>query len=216
MPGPIFVLRVLNEMLHFHSIPEEVGQLLNSLSPNPALKPFALGGGTSLALRFGHRLSVDLDYFTESDFDLESFTLEAAPQNPPVVLGRTKGSLTLDWEGIKVEFLQHRYHLLEPIEQLDELRLLSLADVTAMKLNAIVNRGSKKDFFDLVRILEEMSLDQALDLFARKYSNTDRFVAIRSLAWFEDAESEPQPVAPDGPTWSAVKSCITQELSKLS
>jgi len=51
-------------------------------------------------------------------------------------------------------------------------------------------------------------------LFVRKYSNTDRFVAIRSLAWFEDAESEPQPVAPD--TWSAVKSRITQELSKLS
>ncbi|GAA5484472.1 hypothetical protein Hsar01_03716 [Haloferula sargassicola] len=85
-----------------------------------------------------------------------------------------------------------------------------------MKLNAITNRGAKKDFFDLVRILDEMSLEQALELFEGKYSNTDRFVAIRCLAWFADAESEPDPVTPAGPTWLEVKRRISAALARLT
>ncbi|MCH7226351.1 nucleotidyl transferase AbiEii/AbiGii toxin family protein [Haloferula sp. A504] len=203
-------------MLRFESVPEAVGDLLETLAPEPFLKTFALGGGTSLALRFGHRISVDLDFFTTEEFAPEALLLDAAFPHEPMVLGRSSGSLTLECGGVKIEFLQHRYPLLEPVEQVGAVRLLSLADVTAMKLNAIANRGSKKDFFDLVRILEERGLEEALDLFERKYSNTDRFVAARSLAWFEDAEGEPDPVAPAGPTWTEVKQCVTAALADLS
>lgn len=56
-------------MLKLHAVPEPVAALLGQLASHDALKPFALGGGTSLALRFGHRLSVDLDYFTTGEFD---------------------------------------------------------------------------------------------------------------------------------------------------
>ncbi len=203
-------------MLHFDSVPEAVARALRSLAPDPALDSFALGGGTSLALRFGHRLSVDLDFFTREDFDPEELLRETGFPCEPTVLGRSKGSLTLDCGGVKFEFLQHRYPLLESVERVGAIRLLSLADVTAMKLNAIANRGSKKDFFDLVRILDEVSLEEALGHFERKYSNTDRFVAIRSLGWFEDAEHEPDPVAPAGPTWAEVKRCVTAALVDLS
>lgn len=84
-----------------------------------------------------------------------------------------------------------------------------------MKLNAIANRGSKKDFFDVVRILDEIRLEDALELFERKYANTDRFVAIRSLAWFEEAEIEPDPIAPQGPSWNEVKRRISKALAEL-
>ena len=63
-------------MLHIDSVPEAVGELLESLPPDPALKVFALGGGTSIALRFGHRLSVDLAFFTQADFDPEAVLLD--------------------------------------------------------------------------------------------------------------------------------------------
>lgn len=202
-------------MLHFESVPDSVGELLRSIAPAPSLDSFALGGGTSLALRFGHRISVDLDFFTLDDFYPETLLLDTGFPGKPMVLGRSTGSLALDCGGIKVEFLRHRYPLLEPVEQVGEIRLLSLADVTAMKLNAIANRGSKKDFFDLVRILDETGLEEALNLFEQKYSNTDRFVAIRSLAWFDDAEGEPEPVSPQGPTWAEVKRCVTAALVEL-
>lgn len=203
-------------MLHFKSVPDAVAELLRSIAPDPALDSFALGGGTSLALRFGHRISVDLDFFTRDDFNPEALPRDTGFPGEPMVLGRSTDSLALDCGGIKIEFLRHSYPLLQPVEQHGAVRLLSLADVTAMKLNAIANRGSKKDFFDLVRILDETSLGAALELFERKYSNTDRFVAIRSLAWFEDAEGEPDPVAPGGPTWAEVKRCVTAALADLS
>ena len=132
-----------------------------------------------------------------------------------MVLGRSAGSLAIECGGVKIEFLRHRNPLLEPVEQVGAVRLLSLADVTAMKLNAIANRGSKKDFFDLARILDEFGLEEALDLFERKYSNTDRFVAIRSLAWFGDAEGEPDPVVSEGPTWEEVKRRITRAIAAM-
>ena len=49
-------------MLRFDTIPEPVKTLPLHLAAVPLMREFALGGGTSLALRFGHRLSVDLDF----------------------------------------------------------------------------------------------------------------------------------------------------------
>ena len=203
-------------MLHLDSVPNAVADLLRTLAPAPSLADFSLGGGTALALRFGHRISVDLDFFTTTGFNAEELLQDPAFPTAPTVLNRAEGSLAITCNNVKVEFLRHSYPLLEPIETIDGSHLLSLADVTAMKLNAITNRGSKKDFYDLARIIEEMSLDEALTYFERKYANTDRFVAIRSLGWFEDAESEPDPVVPAGPGWPEVKDSITAALAALS
>lgn len=203
-------------MLYFNSIPNAVQDLLSALSASPVVEGFALGGGTSLALRFGHRISVDLDFFSVEQFDPEELLQRERFPPEHTVLQRSAGSLAVDCGGVKVEFLRHSYALLEPVESVDEVTLLSLPDVTAMKLNAVANRGSKKDFFDLARILEEVSLEDCLTLFERKYPNTDRFVAIRSLAWFEDAEAEPDPVSPAGPSWEDVKRRISGALARMS
>ncbi|MBB5352098.1 hypothetical protein HNR46_002339 [Haloferula luteola] len=69
--------------------------------------------------------------------------------------------------------------------------------------------------FELVRILDKTCLEGALNLFERKYSNTDRFVAIRRLAWFGNAEGEPDPVASEGPPWVEVKGRITRAIAAL-
>lgn len=201
-------------MLQFNSVPADVRELLTSESLCP--EHFALGGGTSLALRFGHRMSVDLDFFTTEEFSPEEILSGLPRALTPTVLGKATGSLTLESSGVKVEFLRHAYPLLEGPECIESIYLLSLADVTAMKLNAIANRGSKKDFYDLFRILDEMRLPDALNLFEQKYQNTDRFVAIRSLGWFEEAEGEPDPIAPTGPSWSEVKARISGAVADLT
>ena len=203
-------------MLQYESIPDAVRELLGALSASAVVEGFALGGGTSLALRFGHRVSVDLDFFSVNAFDPEELVTREGFPPKHTVLGRSDGSLTVEINSVKIDFLRHDYPLLEPMELTEGMNLLSLSDVTAMKLNAIVNRGSTKDFFDLVRSLEDTRLDSCLDLFERKYPNTDRFVVIRSLAWFEDAEEEPDPLVPTNLDWEDVKVRITQAVEKLN
>lgn len=191
-------------MLRHDAVPVPVSALLELLAPQPCLERFALAGGTSLALRFGHRWSVDLDFFTTETFDPEALHTALGLENS-VVVGRSAGSLTLDCQGTKLDFLRHGYPLLEAPEKFDDIRMLSVRDVAAMKLNAIANRGSKKDFFDLCRLFGELPLEEMLECFERKYVNTDRFIVLRSMAWFEDAEEEPDPVSLVGLSWQQVK-----------
>lgn len=191
-------------MLRFDAVPESVRELLARLASHEALRDYALGGGTSLALRFGHRWSVDLDFFTTGEFSPEDLFGRLALDGATVI-GRAANSLTVDAGGVKLDLLRHAYRLLEPAERIDGVTLVSLPDLAAMKLNAIANRGSKKDFFDLAELLDHLTIQRMIGWFTEKYPSTDPFTVIRSLAWFEDAEQEPDPVALTGFTWSKVK-----------
>lgn len=201
-------------MLRFDAIPVPVRALLERLSPAPALESFALAGETSLALRFGHRLSVDLDFFTSAPFDPESLFAALSLANATVV-GRSENTLTLDNYGTKLDFLRHAYPLLEPVDLIDGVRMLSVPDVAAMKLNFIANRGSKKDFFDLCELARTHTLATMLGWFEQKYRNSDRFIVVRSLAWFDDAEMEPDPISLSGQSWSRVKRTVTSLVQGL-
>ena len=201
-------------MLHHDALPDDVRNLLRRLVSLPALGGFALGGGTSLALRFGHRLSLDLDFFTCDSFQADDLTTRLALTGASQV-SRAPNSLALDVAGVKLEFLGHAYPVLAPPEVVDTIPLLSLPDVAAMKLNAIANRGAKKDFFDVHELLRHVTLDEMIGMFERKYPATDRFTVIRSLAWFDDADTEPDPLSLNGTTWSAVMAAVRIAVQKL-
>ncbi|MGL4398645.1 MAG: nucleotidyl transferase AbiEii/AbiGii toxin family protein [Luteolibacter sp.] len=191
-------------MLRFDAIPEPVKELLVRLAPHPALENFALGGGTSLALRFGHRLSVDLDFFTAVEFSPEEL-MSNLSLGGATVTGRAANSLSIDADGVKLDLIRHAYPLLDPVERIGGISLISLPDLAAMKLNAIANRGSKKDFYDLAELLNHYTVRQMIGFFSVKYPNTDPFIVIRSLAWFEDADQEPDPLPRIAITWDEVK-----------
>ena len=201
-------------MLSRHAIPDQVNECHERLSKIPALASFALGGGTSLALRFAHRRSVDLDFFTLEEFCVETLVRELGVPEARIV-NQAANSLALEISSVKVDFLRHHYELLEPVETRDGFRLLSVPDVAAMKLNAIVNRGSKKDFFDVVELLEHFEVGQLLDWFELKYPQSDRFIAIRSLSWFGDAESDPEPVSLRNLEWEDVKRRVTRAIAQV-
>ena len=201
-------------MLRFDAVPESVKLLLERLVSQAALEGFALGGGTSLALRFGHRESVDLDFFTGREFSPEDLLGKLALDGATVI-NRAANSLTLDVGGVKLDLLRHAYRMLEPTERIDGVPLVSLPDLAAMKLNAIANRGAKKDFYDVSELLGHFTIRQMIDFFTLKYPATDPFTVIRSLAWFEDAELEPDPVPLKGQTWSGVKAMVCGAVAEL-
>ena len=98
--------------------------------------------------------------------------------------------------------------------KLDSIRLLSIDDIIPMKLSAIANRGVKKDFYDLYFLLEQRSLEEMLNLFQTKFSDINQFHIIKSLTYFEDAESNPNPHTLKDLTWQEVKNKIIQTVNE--
>lgn len=192
---------------HPESVSPELLDLLHILAKLDELRGAALGGGTSLALVFGHRRSVDIDFFLVDPFDSIGMQ-EALARSVPGIqfVNRTAGSLCATTGTVKVDILLHSYPLLQGHTSLDTVPCLSLPDMAAMKVNAVTNRGSKKDFSDLLLLNENgIYLSDALDLFCRKYGQAGRFLAIRSLNWFDDTIGEPDPLYLNGWTWPEVR-----------
>ena len=184
---------------------------LKSLSDMESLSCFSLGGGTSLALQFGHRRSMDIDLFSQYTFDSLSIQNEINVHFEGYqLLNRTSGSLCLAIGGVKVDILFHGYTLIEKPKRIIKFPCVSIPDMAAMKVNAVTNRGSKKDFSDLLLLHERgISLKKSLEYFCQKYGEAGRLLAIRSLNWFEDAEEEPDPLYLNGWIWQEVRNRIS-------
>ena len=198
-------------MTHAESVSPELLEKLKTLSSIDMLSKAALGGGTSLALVFGHRKSSDIDFFLIEPFDSILLQESIARRFHDFSLAnRTGGSLSGTTGSVKIDILHHSYPLLQEYSVFDEVPLLSLPDMAAMKINAVTNRGSKKNFSDLLLLHENgILLSRALDFYCAKYGSSGRFLAIRSLNWFEDAEGEPDPLYSNGWTWPEVRKRMT-------
>jgi predicted nucleotidyltransferase component of viral defense system len=176
------------------------------------LKPFALVGGTNLSLRFGHRISEDLDLFANEAYESEDITrslLDLFPGEITIVEQRTH-TLLMYIQTVKVDIVLHRYPYLQPIETVEGIRLASVPDIIAMKLNAITRRSTKKDFFDIAELLEHYSLQEMLQFFTDKYAATDIGFVVRSLTYFEGAETSKDPILLRKWDWKQVKQIIQQ------
>jgi hypothetical protein len=204
--------------MHEAAVSPVLLKLLHELLSLDEISDFALGGGTSLALRFGHRTSVDLDWFIETSFDAGSLQNALRRHYGDLqVVNRTVGRLCCVAHGVKLDFLHHAYPRLQPLDVLAGCRMVSLVDLAAMKINAITNRGSKKDFCDLLLLHESgnIPLSRALEYFCSKYGETGRALALRSLIWFMDADDEPDPVYLNGWTWAQIRRAMNGLVQKL-
>ncbi|HHV37524.1 MAG TPA: nucleotidyl transferase AbiEii/AbiGii toxin family protein [Candidatus Cloacimonetes bacterium] len=139
----------------------ELYSLIQLLMQDPLLEPFYLVGGTALALYLDHRKSMVIDLFIGEDFDSSKLASHFQKTYKAVQIAWEINTLRAFIGGIKVELISHQYPLLREIEVKDEIRLASLNDLAAFKLNAISGRGNRKDFWDLEALLRHFSLAQS-------------------------------------------------------
>ena len=183
----------------------------------PLFQNSRLVGGTALALQLGHRNSIDLDFFGEFqnsyiDF-LNAFNNEELTVNS---LQNTKSIHIFEIEGVKVDIVNYPYKWLEdPIED-DGIKLSGLKDIASMKLAAITNRGTKKDFIDMYFLLQHFSLNEMVEYYKTKYNTNSIYNVIRSLVYFADAENDPMPKMHIPVIWDEVKSVIKESVEKIS
>jgi len=117
---------------------------------------------------------------------------------------------------IKVDFVKMSYPILHPTLLIDDIRMLNLKDIAPMKLKAVTQRGSKKDFFDIFFLLKEMPLQTMLYLFKDKFKQYETFHVVKSLIYFEDAEQYPNPILFDEKiSWRKVKETIIKAVEDL-
>jgi hypothetical protein len=194
--------------LHTETVSSGLLGLLQKLMKEEPLKSFTLAGGTALSLRFGHRTSIDIDLFTGTAFDAqrtaELLKTRYGMKEAETAENTVRGIIA----GIKTDFIAHRYPLLKPFEEAYGIRMFSGEDIAAMKLNAITNRGCKKDFWDYAELLKIYSREEMFSFFARKYQNDSLWNVEKSLAYFDDAESDPDPRDLRGRSWEEIKQIV--------
>lgn len=204
-------------MLQQNAVPPPALGILKKISALGQLNSFALGGGTSLALRLGHRVSVDLDFFTNEPFDTASQFQLITKQFPAAELLFEKNQTMLfSIEDIKVDFVLYPFAWLFPFERVDGISFLSIKDIIPMKLQAASNRNAKKDYWDIAALLKLYSLDEMLQLFKTKFPQIDTGFIIHSLTDFEKADTEFDPDSMLSTTWEEVKFLLTSEVKKYT
>ena len=196
-------------MLYLQTIHPDTLELLRKLSLLPELSQMRLVGGTALALQYGHRQSIDLDFFGEMTNTPDEIINKMSEFGDCVVLNNQKSILQLVVSGVKVDVIDYSlYKWIDSPVCENGLKLASIQDIAAMKINAIEGRGSRKDFIDVYMLLKQYSLDEILGFYKQKYPNYSIFRALLSLTFFEDAERESMPIMLIDDSWEQMKNNI--------
>lgn len=184
-------------------------EVLRELNGELARNGWYLAGGTGLALQLGHRVSGDLDFFRDRDFD-------------PAELGRTlsgragyeetytaPGTLYCRLGGVKLSFIHYSVPLALPALEFAGVRVADWRDILAEKFKTVSQRGARRDFIDIHACfaLKGLTVADGVGLFKTRFrdSGVNLEHVLRSLEWFEDADAEPEPEMLRPVDWAAVK-----------
>lgn len=206
-------------MLQTQTIEPGTLSVLNSLMKIAELKQFSLVGGTALSLKYGHRLSIDLDLFSTENFEHEPIieSLQKVFGNGFVYRGNyTKWGIFCQIENVKVDIVYYPHSIIHSIEKYSEIRLYHDNDLIAMKIQAILGRGGKKDFWDIAELLAHYSLEEMITCHKAKYPNQMLGISIpQALTYFVDADESEEPVTIKPITWDNVKSIIKEKVREF-
>ena len=201
-------------MLSLQTVLPDTLELLKVLMQQPLLKDMRLVGGTSLALQYGHRRSVDLDFFGMTTEDVDELTDMMRECSKDLVKGScTKRIKTYFLNGVKVDVVNYDYKWIDDVVEGGGLRLASPKDIAAMKVNAVMGRGTKKDFIDVYFLLQHYSFDELIKFYLQKYTDGSEYRALLSMSYFADADPQPMPYMYQQVDWETIKTEIRLQVA---
>jgi predicted nucleotidyltransferase component of viral defense system len=212
--------------LYYNTINELLKNSLLIVMSTPIFDSFRLVGGTALSLQIGHRESIDIDLFSdinygEIDFEQidhflrQNFKYVATSSMPPALgkayfLGENKNHT------IKLDVFYTDPFIQPPIE-IDSIRLASIEEIIAMKMDVIQRGGRKKDFWDLHELLSNYSIPQMIALHERRYPYShDKDVLLKNLINFDFADNDLNPICLKGKYWEFIKDDFQEIISEIN
>lgn len=212
-------LFIMNATFFPETLPVKTAQLIEKIHATQPefLNSFYLSGGTGLSLQIGHRVSEDLDFFNPELVNALQLEKEIATLGQLINTELAAGTLNTYVDGVKLQFLEYRYPLLEPFSNWRGMQLSSILDIACTKLQTVSMRGSKKDFVDLFFLFDIYSLPELLEKAKTKYSSVDYNQAhiLKSLVYFEDADAQPMPRMLKEVSWDIIKSRMMSEVKNI-
>jgi hypothetical protein len=205
-------------MLHTKTVEPGTLSVLKQLMALHELEEFSLVGGTALSLRWGHRKSIDLDLFSHERKDfIELAAILSSEFGNTFVYEKSpvKFGIFCYIDDVKVDIIHYPHLPIRQTETIEDIRLYQDADIAAMKIQAILGRGRKKDFWDMYELLHHYTLDDIIQWHQQKYPNRMLLISIpQALIYFNDAEESEEPVSLKGQTWQGVKQFIQKKVSE--
>ena len=177
-----------------------------------------MGGGTAVALYFGHRRSFDLDWFTPQPLkDPLGLARRIMDLTPFTVDHMERGTLHGRASEVRISCLEYRYPLLKKLKPFPDYqcRVAAWEDLAGMKLAAVSQRGSKKDFIDLMALLEKTSLKTMLKWYQRKYPINSITPVLYGLVYFDEADQEAQPKMIQKIPWKEAKQTMRKAVAGI-
>ncbi len=205
-------------MLYTSTVDSNTLSILKQLLDLTILKDFSLVGGTALSLQYGHRISVDLDLFSNEKFEhneiLKSF--QGNFGNKFKYEGNfSRFGIFCFIDDIKIDIVHYPHKIIAPLDIRDGIRMYNSIDISAMKIQAILGRGKKKDFWDIAELLNHFSIQDIINNNSQKYPNQMLMISIpQALTYFTDANESEDPISLKGQTWESVQTIIKQKVSE--
>ncbi len=200
------------------TLPLSAQTALAVLGQSDIAKTTYMAGGSALALQLGHRQSVDFDFFSQEAFDPQGVASHLTSKGEFVTHQLTPKTLLGAFNGVRFSLFHYPYPLIDQTVPYNGVALASPKDIAAMKLVAITDRGSKKDFIDLYELAkQQFSIENMFDFYEQKYHllAENKLLLLKSLQYFEDAEASEMPIMVIQIDWEEVKKFFQDEVVKL-
>lgn len=177
---------------------------------------FRLVGGTSLSLQLGHRISVDIDLFTDAEYGsidfnkIENYLNNNFPfveyfSDVPVAFGKSYQIGKNRNESVKLDVF-YTDNFIKDFISVDEIRLATIEEIVAMKLDVIQRGGRKKDFWDIHELIGKFTFREMLFLHKQRYPYThDEDLIIENFTNFSIADEDFEPICLRGKYWEFIK-----------
>jgi hypothetical protein len=206
---------------HWNVVTPKMQQLFLHIGEQLFSHRFYLAGGTALSLQIGHRRSVDFDFFSvkdEVDEKSRNEIIAGISSYPTQIIESVGGNLLILVDGIRVGFFSYGYPLIDEPIRCENALLASLNDIGLMKCDALISRGSRKDFYDLYYISRYIEVSQLLQLGEKKYPLFRDFplMVLESITLFDNADRDVQPELIDYVPWERVKQFFIEQARLLS
>jgi len=212
--------------LHFDTVSPLLQDVLEFLMERQELKRFRLVGGTSLSLQLGHRISTDIDLFTDSDygsvdFDAidsmlkKTFAYFQESLVTEVSLGRPYFVGKSENEAVKLDIYYTDKFLYEPL-LIKNIRVADRRDIVAMKLETIVQASRKKDFWDLHELMEHFTLVEMISFYKKRYPfGYNENEIVNALLNISSVDNDLDPICIKSKFWELIKFDLIEAVELL-